>query len=323
MGNECDKHAAPFFSVVIPVYNRAHELESAIGSVLAQTESDFEIIVVDDGSVDFPDRVVHAFDEPRIVYVRQENSGGGAARNRGIDRARGHVIAFLDSDDRFLPHHLSTMRRLLEGTQGVVGYAPIIVDRGEGRCFVKPPRAIDSGEHMAEYLLCGRGFVPTITVVLPSELARRVRYDDSLPFAQDVDFAIRLYLTGCRFVMASEPAAIWNDTVDPARTSSGRKNARLVSWLEKLRRQISARAYYGARGWLIAKGVVQTRPVTAFGYYLVAVFHGCYRGRLAVVILLQIFASDQLYRRMADWLIGWRTGRICLLSARAADVSLR
>jgi len=309
----------PFFSVVIPVYNRAQELEAALRSVASQTERNFEVIVVDDGSVDSPESVIDAFGDPRVFYVRQENRGGSAARNAGIDCARGRFIAFLDSDDRFLPHHLSTMRRLLEGTHGIAGYAPIIVDRGGGRTFIKPPRALGPREHMADYLLSDRGFVPTITLVVPRPWARRVRYAETLPFAQDIDFAIRLFLAGCRFAMAPEPAAIWNDVGNPARISAGRKNAQLADWLERMRRRIPARSYYGAKGWIFAKGVVQTRPLTAFGYYITAVLRGCYRPRLAAVVLVQIFASDHFYRRLADWLIGLRRGRVWSASACAAE----
>ena len=313
----------PFFSVVIPVYNRAPRLETALRSVLAQTEHDIEVIVVDDGSTDAPEQIVDMLGDPRIAYVRQENRGGGAARNAGIDCARGRFIAFLDSDDRFLPHHLSTMRRLLAGTRDIAAYAPIIVDRGQARSFVKPPRGLGTREHMADYLLCDRGFVPTITLVVPRAWARRVRYAENLPFGQDTDFAIRLFLAGCRFVMASEPAAVWNDVSDPARISAGRKNGRLVRWLESMRNRIPARSYYGARGWIVAKGVVRTRPLAALGYYFGAVLRGCYRPPLAVIILLQILAPDHLYRRLADWLIGVRRGRIWSAGACAAGSTLR
>ena len=171
----------PFFSVVIPVYNRVAQFGHALRSVLAGSEQDFEIVVVDDGSTDNPARVVEELADPRILFLRQENAGGGAARNAGIDKAQGRYIAFLDSDDTFLPHHLSTMRKLLE--PGRAGYARILVDRGDGKSFLKPPRAIREGEDMATYLLCERGFIPTSTMVvergaaqadpLPRESARR------------------------------------------------------------------------------------------------------------------------------------------------------
>jgi glycosyltransferase involved in cell wall biosynthesis len=302
--------AAPFFSVIIPVYNRAHILGVALRSVLAQSEQDFEIIVVDDGSYDNPRQVADDIGDPRIRVIRQENRGGGAARNRGIDEARGRFIAFLDSDDEFLPRHLETMKRLLDGTSHTVGYARMIVDRGRGRTLLKPPRAIRPGEHMATYLLCDRGFVPTITLAVATEVAKRVRYDENLPCAQDTDFAIRLYLAGCKFVMASEADALCSDVHDPNRISAGRKSAPLAQWLEGMRPNIPAKAYYGCRGWMIAKGAVTTDASSSLRFYLSALWHGCYRPSLAGIIFLQIFLPDRLYRRIAN-------GAISLLQATA------
>jgi len=290
----------PFFSVVIPVYNRADVLDGALRSVLAQTEQDFEIIVVDDGSKDDPARVVESFHDSRIRFHRQINRGGGAARNAGIDLARGRFTAFLDSDDVYLPGHLATMRKLLEGTSRTVGYARMVVDRGEGCTLLKPPRAIRPGEHMATYLLCDRGFVPTITVVVETETAKRVRYHENLRAAEDTDFAIRLFLDGCRFVMAETAGAVWRDIPDPNRTSAGRKGGRMIPWLEEIRPQVPAKAYHGCRGWAIAKHVAMTNRVEALGLYLAALLRGCYRPGLAGIIFLQIFLPDGAYRNMAD-----------------------
>jgi hypothetical protein len=164
---------------------------------------------------------------------------------------------------------------------------------------VKPPRALKSREHMATYLLCDRGFVPTITVALPTEIARRVRYGNWRS-AQDVDFAIRLFLAGCEFRMVEEPGAVWNDAYDPKRTSAGRKTAALIPWIEQMKPQIPGRAYYGGLGWAIAKGVAQTNRPKALQLYLRAVLHGCYAPRLAAIIFLQIFLPDAMYRRIAD-----------------------
>jgi glycosyltransferase involved in cell wall biosynthesis len=294
---------SPEFSVVIPAYNRANVLARTLKSVLEQTFQDFEIIVVDDGSSDDPKAVVETFADPRIRYLRQENRGGGAARNAGIDAARGRFIAFLDSDDEFLPHHLQHMHRLLDGEEDTVGYARVVVDRGAGRTLLKPPRAIRPGEHMATYLLCDRGFVPTITVVLPREIAWRVRYSEALRFAQDTDFALRLYLEGCRFRMLEEPGAVWHDLPDPQRTSANRKGANAVGWIEFMRHRIPSRAYHGCRGWMIAKGVAPRHKGKALALYLTALLHGCYRPRLAAIIFLQVFLPDATYRRIADWAV--------------------
>lgn len=290
----------PFFSVVVPVYNRAAILGKTLRSVLAQTEQDFEIVVVDDGSTDQPARTVEEIGDPRIVFVRQENRGGGAARNTGIDTARGRFVAFLDSDDEFLPHHLATMRRLIERESRTAGYARIIVDRGEGRTFVKPPRAIREGEDMATYLLCDRGFVPTSTIVVERAMATAVRFHENLAAAEDTDFAIRLTLAGVRFVMAEEPGVHWQDIGDPNRLSSGRKSATMLQWIEELKPQIPAKAYYGCLGWAYAKYVATQDRLAALKLYLSAVLHGCYRPSLAGIIFLQIFLSDGAYRRLAD-----------------------
>ena len=290
----------PFFSVVIPVFNRAPVLARAIHSVLEQSFQNFEVLVIDDGSRDDPESVVHAIADPRVRIVRQENRGGAAARNRGFDEARGTFVALLDSDDVFLPHHLENMRRVLEGRSDTVGYARMLVDRGHGVMHVKPPRAIRPNEHMATYLLCDRGFVPTITLALPTDIARRVRYSEGWRASEDTDFAIRLYLAGLKFRMVEQPGAIWDDSYDPNRTSAGRKGARLIPWLEQMKPDIPARAYYGARGWSIAKGVAANEPLKALGWYLQALIHGCYRPRLAAIIFLQIFLSDAIYRRIAD-----------------------
>jgi glycosyltransferase involved in cell wall biosynthesis len=100
---------APRFSVVLPAFNAARTLASALRSVLAQTQRDFELIVVDDGSTDATPQVVREIEDPRIRLVNQPNRGLPAARNAGIRAARGALVAFLDADDLWLPHYLDRM----------------------------------------------------------------------------------------------------------------------------------------------------------------------------------------------------------------------
>jgi glycosyltransferase involved in cell wall biosynthesis len=96
----------PTVSVIIPTYNRAGMLKEAIDSVLAQDFTDFELIVVDDGSTDDTPRILRAYGS-KIRVIRQPNQGVSAARNRGIAAASGRFIAFLDSDDLWLPCKLA------------------------------------------------------------------------------------------------------------------------------------------------------------------------------------------------------------------------
>ena len=295
----------PFFSVIVPVFNRAATLGAALQSVLAQTCQDFEIIVVDDGSSDNPRAVVERAGDPRIRFLRQENQGGGAARNTGINAAQGRFIAPLDSDDVFLPHHLESMKRLLDGTRNIVGYARILCDRGGGRTFLRPPRAIRPDEDMGEYVLCERGFVPTITIVVERQMAQRVRYHPRLRAAEDVDFAIRLALEGCNFQMLEEPGAVWNDRDDPGRASARNRAEEFGAWLVQMRPLLTASAWHGGRGWPYAKMLAHNgRRLEALTLYLTALLHGCYRAHLSAIIFLQIFLGSKSYRALADMAIG-------------------
>jgi glycosyltransferase involved in cell wall biosynthesis len=296
----------PLFSVIIPAYNRASTLGAAIQSVLDQTCQDFEIVIVDDGSQDDPRGVAESFADPRIRFFAKENEGGGVARNTAIEMAVGRYIAPLDSDDVFLPHHLAAMKTMLHGTTNVAGYARVIVDRGEGRTFVKPSRGIRANEDMGEYLLCERGFVPTITIVVERELAMKVRYHVNLRPAEDTDFAMRLALSGCTFRMAEQPGAVWNDIPDPGRTSASAGTLRFATWLKQMRPLMTRRAWYGAQGWAFAKLVMRERGRRlALRLYLRALLHGCYSPRLAVVIFLQVMLTPAQYRGLADNAIRW------------------
>ena len=103
----------PFFTVVIPTYNRSKLLKGAIQSVLKQTYENFELIVVDDASTDNTKNIVKSFYDNRIRYMMNYHAKGGAgARNAGIFIAKGKWVAFLDDDDIWLPEKLESPVRI-------------------------------------------------------------------------------------------------------------------------------------------------------------------------------------------------------------------
>ena len=97
------------FSIVVPLYNKAPYIETALRSVLDQSIADFEVIVVDDGSTDGGAEIVRALDDPRITVIRQTNGGVSRARNVGISMAQGEWVAFFDADDWMHPEYFATL----------------------------------------------------------------------------------------------------------------------------------------------------------------------------------------------------------------------
>ena len=102
----------PKISVVIPLYNKGFIISETLNSVLAQTFTDFELVIVNDGSTDNGFEIVSKFSDERIKLFQQENKGAASARNLGIEKASGELIAFLDADDYWYPNHLEELHQL-------------------------------------------------------------------------------------------------------------------------------------------------------------------------------------------------------------------
>ena len=290
-----------FFSVVIPAFNRAHSLKRCIESVLNQTEQRFEIIVVDDGSTDNTKAVIDTIADSRVRYIYKVNGGGSKARNTGIDIAEGQFIAFLDSDDIFLPHHLANALPALVQGDNVCTFTQVIVDRGEELNFIKPHRPIKEHEHISEYLMRDRGFVQTSTLVVPRELALKSKYDEVITFGQDTDFAIKLVFNGGVLRMLSEPGAIWDDKWSANLLSSKSNPQQRLEWLRRIKPMLTDKAYLADTGWPVAKGFAQNGQRTrALNLFFKALVRGCYRPKMAIVIFLQVALSKSVYRKMSD-----------------------
>lgn len=125
-------------SVVIPLYNKEQSITATIQSVLAQTYTDYEIVIVDDGSMDNSLRVVQErvseLENERVRVIHQENAGVSAARNKGILEAKGEYIAFLDADDLWAPNYLATLAALIADFPNAglysLGYVEMKDDQG-------------------------------------------------------------------------------------------------------------------------------------------------------------------------------------------------
>lgn len=187
----------PTVSVIIPTYNRRAYVQEAIDSVLAQTFTDYEIIVIDDGSTDGTGEALTARYGDRIRYVWQENQGESVARNRGIDMAQGEFIAFLDSDDLWLSEKLERQVQYLR-KHSAVG-AVTCVALGVDTDNVPLPGHPQIGAGITErdftpeaLLLANRVGSPTNLVVRRSVISQIGGFDNRIRYGEDWDFAMRL-----------------------------------------------------------------------------------------------------------------------------------
>lgn len=181
----------PLFSVVIPTYNRAHRILRAVESVLSQTFKDFEIWVIDDGSVDDTEAVLRPF-EGRLNYWHQRNGGVANARNTGIEKSRGAYIAFLDSDDWWYPRKLEVVARAIEENPSAgLFYSKFDVSDHTCRKLWTPHIRGVSG-HAYKALLV-KDFVATSTAVVRKDCFDQAgMFDTALSGCEDWDMWIRI-----------------------------------------------------------------------------------------------------------------------------------
>jgi glycosyltransferase involved in cell wall biosynthesis len=289
--------------VVIPVYNREHLIEKTLRSVLQQSCQDFEIVVVDDGSRDRPQDVVDRLADERIRLIRQENAGGGAARNNGILNARGRYIALLDSDDLFLPRKLEKYAEHFPLDDDTVLYSSMQVDRGVAKYWVRPDRGIGDGEDVGEYLFCANQLMQTSTLVLPTPLAQQVLFDPKLRRGQDLDFCIRLQRHGAKFKFIDEPLTIWFDDTELGRTSyvNGYENS--SNWLARAEPMLTRKAVLGYRATVLAYHLGHVRPVTAMTDLIKGWLQGGVSARVILRQAPRSFLPRSSYRKLVNFFV--------------------
>lgn len=181
-------------SIVLPLYNREKTIERAVKSVLNQTYTNLELIVVDDCSSDRSVDIVNAIDDKRLRIVKLKKNGGACrARNRGIDEANGEYIAFQDSDDEWALNKLEIQLNALKNSKADVNFCAFnrVSKKKSTRIPKRDFKISKQGKWLAQELLKDN-FISTQTILAKREVFRKVRFDEKLPRFQDWDLAIRL-----------------------------------------------------------------------------------------------------------------------------------
>ena len=195
-------------SVIIPFFNRSHTIKRCLISVQKQTLSDFECLIVDDGSDANEALALQSItdelnDERFKIITLQNNRGGGAARNAGIEQARGEYIAFLDSDDEWLPAKVEKQLELSLGQGMPFISCQSYVHHASG-IGVLPTHPL-SAERISDYLFCKSGWLQTSSFFLKREALRSIRFNEALPRHQDYDLLFQLENNGIRPTILKEP----------------------------------------------------------------------------------------------------------------------
>lgn len=197
----------PEVSVVIPSYNHASYISSAVESVLSQTFSDLELIIIDDGSRDNTLEVLSGFTDPRLQVFSQTNQGAHAAINRGLLQAAGRFLAILNSDDLYHPRRLEKALQAFQKDPelGLVGSHIEIIDTAGKSLGIKhgyqdaspwllerPERSFRAGNDLRAALLTENYWSTTSNYVFPRRVYERVGEFRPLRYTHDWDFALRL-----------------------------------------------------------------------------------------------------------------------------------
>jgi glycosyltransferase involved in cell wall biosynthesis len=231
-------------SVILPTHNRAHLVRCAVDSVLSQHGAELELIVVDDGSTDGTDAVLAAAGDARMSVVRlPARRGAGAARNAGVAVARGEWLAFQDSDDEWLPDHLTDLLagRRDEAGVGVV-YSDMWIERGGRRRYFAAPRFTpERPPTSARALAFGVARIGIqASLIRRSAFDRVGGFDEALPAFEDFELFARL-TTCCRFRHVARPTVVYRPTEDGLSHDHRRVAAALEAILRKHGATIRAR----------------------------------------------------------------------------------
>lgn len=193
MAMQAEKRKPPFFSVIVPTYNRAHLLPKAIDSVLKQTCGDFELIVVDDGSEDETKELLKEYTDKRILYEYQQNKGRSAARNLGARLSIGDYICFLDDDDYMVHNTLEIFQkamRKMENDKILIGQYRIV----QGGNVIRESMIRNNSDNKIRFVWNNLLFLQSMC--FPKSILKKVKFPVGFEVWEDKHFLLRsiLYL---------------------------------------------------------------------------------------------------------------------------------
>lgn len=185
----------PLVSVIIPTFNRVNYIGRAIESVIGQTFPNFEIIIIDDGSTDDTCKYINSLNNNKIKYYYQSNKGVAAARNKGLEVANGDFIAFLDSDDEWLPQKIEKQLNLFKSNPLLgMAYCGSEILNEENKVLTRRYCQINCRGKIFKHLILNN-FIPTPTVIIKKNIIKKAgRMVEDLKFGEDWHYWLKVSL---------------------------------------------------------------------------------------------------------------------------------
>ena len=238
----------PMITVIVPVFNARDYLEKCVNSILTQTEEDWELLLVNDGSTDGSEELCHSLSrsDPRIRVLDRPNGGVGSARNAGLDAAAGDYISFLDSDDTFSPDHLCILRSALEGSgagAAAVGAVTVAEDGREiARTILEPGVFRGASEILTQAFPRGKNLYACWNKLFQKDLIGDIRFS-TYTRAEDALFCARVLSRAETYAVSGEASYRYLRRADSVTMRSPVRGLadQLLAWKEiyEILRQIS------------------------------------------------------------------------------------
>jgi glycosyltransferase involved in cell wall biosynthesis len=266
----------PTVSIIIPTYQRPVLVVRAVQSALAQTLRDTEVIVVIEAPDDATVRALERITDPRLrLEVLTQHVAPGAARNAGVEQARGAWVAFLDDDDEWLPDKLAQQHRVArESAHRYPIVSCRLIARRAGVDFIWPRRLPAESEPISEYLFCrrglfwGEGMAPSSTLFARRELLRHVPFPPTMRRQEDHHWVLEAALAdgaGVEFVPSLQPLMIRHIDEDRDRIGNRPSTWRSsMEWIRANQRLVTRRAYAGFLLGGVSRGAARSRQWSAF-----------------------------------------------------------
>jgi glycosyltransferase involved in cell wall biosynthesis len=198
----------PFFSIIIPTYNRAKFLPDTLQSVMDQNYANWECIVVDDGSTDETEDVIELFSDERIRYYRKKHEERSIARNYGIDKVKGEFICFLDSDDLYEDNHLSVLyEKIHQENKAVAVYYTANEKIVNGQTSLLPTYSKTEFEHPVVFVL--KHFLFINSVCVHHDIFKRFRFPEKFHIWEDTHLWLRI-LANYPFYQIEQVTTSWH-----------------------------------------------------------------------------------------------------------------